>query len=144
MNVDRTRALRRKALELALHLYSARQAPAQRLGSLQQQLAWCMREDGDDEVERGWLSLALESYKVALELVSDNSLSEELRLTYLCGEISLRLDAPDEAQAWFWHVVRHPDSRKYPAWQRMAQTGWEHARERIKARRTQPRTPAPD
>ncbi len=132
-NVDRTPDLRQSSLELALEQYRARGASAQRLASLQHQLAWSARDQGKDDLERDWLEIALASYKAALDSISDDSLSEELRLTYLCGELALRLGAPDEAQAWFWHVVRYPNTPKRGTWQRMARTGWEHARQRAEA-----------
>jgi uncharacterized protein (DUF2225 family) len=127
-NVDRTLALREKALELALAMYRLRQATPLRLGAIMHRLAWAARERGDEATERAWLAQAVEAYATGYR-DSDLEKKEELRIGYLCGELHLRLGALNDALQWFGEGLRHPALTDHPTWERMIRDQWAAARE---------------
>jgi uncharacterized protein (DUF2225 family) len=129
-NVDRTLALREQALQLALAQYRMRDASPVRLAALLHRLAWCARERGNDAaIERHFLGLALAEYKTGYESTGVGSPQEELRLQFLCGEISLRIGDVSGALTWFAQALRHPELKKYPKWEHMLRDQWVVARE---------------
>jgi uncharacterized protein len=128
-NVDRTLQLRERSLELALAQYRTRRAPHLRLAALTHRLAWCARERQDVELENKLLADALECYKSGYTEADMDGAKEELRVQYLCGELSLRLGALDDAVMWFSQALRHPDLKEHPSWERMLRTQWGVARE---------------
>ena len=53
---------------------------------------------------------------------------EELRVQYLCGELSLRLGDVDEAITWFSQASRHPKLSENATWERLIREQWGSAR----------------
>jgi CRP-like cAMP-binding protein/uncharacterized protein (DUF2225 family) len=128
-NVDRTLELRERSLELALAQYRTRQAPHLRLAAITHRLAWCARERLAVEAENKLLVDALDYYTSGYSDGDMDGAKEELRVQYLCGELSLRLGAVDDAVVWFSQALRHPDVKEHPSWERMLRQQWGVARE---------------
>jgi CRP-like cAMP-binding protein/uncharacterized protein (DUF2225 family) len=127
-NVDRTLDLRQRSLELALALAEMRQAPRLRLAALAHRLAWCARERDNIEEENVWLAQALEHYRTGYLEADLGGAREELRVQYLCGELSLRLGDVTEALTWFAEGLRHRELEKHPTWERILREQWSVAR----------------
>ena len=66
-----------------------------------------------------WLRRALDGYSAAYEQEDLGGAREELRVQYLCGELSLRLHDTHGAVTWFAQALRHPALKEHPAWERM-------------------------
>jgi uncharacterized protein (DUF2225 family) len=128
-NGERSLELRQRSLELALAIYQAREAPLLRLAALLHRLAWCARERGDGEAERTWLAQALERYASAFQRANLGGTKEELRVQFLCGELSLRLDDISGAVNWFSRALREPAVKAHPTWERLIREQWSVARE---------------
>jgi uncharacterized protein len=128
-NTDRTLALREKSLLLARALYQLRQAPVLRQAAVLHRLAWCARERGDLQRERQWLGQALAAYTVAYHQTDLGTPKEELRILYLCGELSARLGDTATALTWFAQALRHPALRDNPSWERLLRERWTSLRQ---------------
>jgi uncharacterized protein (DUF2225 family) len=127
-NAGRSLALRQQSLELTLALYGMRQMPPLRLAAIAHRLAWCARERGDFEAEKTWLAQALEHYARAFEESDLGGTKEELRVQYLCGEVSLRMGDVQGAVTWFAQALREPKLKEHPNWERMLREQWSAAR----------------
>ena len=79
-NGERGLMLREQGLELALALYQMRKLPPLRLAAILHRLAWCARERCADDVERTWLSQALEAYSQGYSETDLPRPRDELRL----------------------------------------------------------------
>ncbi len=128
-NADRTLDLRQRALELALALYKIREMPDLRLAAITHRLAWCARERGDTASEQAWLGQALEHYRTAYSEADLGGAQEELRIQFLCGELTLRLGDVNGAVTWFTQALRHPGLKEHANWERMLREQWAVARE---------------
>jgi uncharacterized protein len=129
-NGERTLELRERALELALALYRMRGLPAVRQAAILHRLAWCARERGDAATEQTWLRQALEAYITAYtqsDLVRDGK-REELRVLYLCGELSARTGDIRGAVQWFGEALRDQKAVGHPSWERMIRERWSAVR----------------
>jgi uncharacterized protein (DUF2225 family) len=125
-NVERTLELRERSLELALALYRMRGLPPSRLAAILHRLAWCARERGDAAAEQTWLAQALEAYITAYtesDLGGDGK-REELRVLYLCGELSARTGDLRGAVQWFGEALRDQRAVGHPSWERMIRDRW--------------------
>jgi uncharacterized protein len=127
-NVDRSLALREQALKLGLGLYRMRQASPLRIASMFHRLAWCARERGDTATEQRYLSEALACYRQGYE-ESNGGAKEELRVQYLCAELSLRLGDVAEALRWCGQALRHTEIKQHGKWEQMLKDQWVLARE---------------
>jgi uncharacterized protein (DUF2225 family) len=127
-NNERTLRLRERGLQLALALYRMREASPSRLAAILHRLAWCAREQGNPETERSWLSQALEAYSTAYAESDLDGAKDELRVQYLCGEVSARLGDTPAALRWFGEALRHPALKDHPNWERMIREQWAQAR----------------
>jgi uncharacterized protein (DUF2225 family) len=130
-NVDRTPDLRERALALALALYRMRDLPHARIAAITHRFAWAARERGDVEAENQWLASALEHYSTAYSEADLGGPKEELRIQYLCGELSLRLGDMQGAITWFAQALRHPALKEHAIWERMLREQWAVAREKM-------------
>ena len=127
-NAERSLKLREQGLELALALYRMREASPARLAAILHRLAWCARERGDSNAERQKLSGALEAYSAAFAESDVDGVKDELRVKYLCGELSARLcDAPG-AFRWFAEALRSPGLKDHPNWEKMIRDRWSDVR----------------
>jgi len=127
-NGERTLRLREQGLELALALYQMRGAAPLRLAAILHRSGWCARERGDSDTEQGWLSRALEAYSAAYMKSDLDGPKEELRVQYLCGELSVRTGDIPGALRWFEEALRHPALKEHPNWERMIREQWAQAR----------------
>lgn len=127
-NVDRTLELREKALNLALAMYRERQATSLRIAAMLHRLAWCARERGDSATEHRFMAEALASYRQGYE-DTDGGAKEELRLQYLCAELSRRLGDVTEALRWCGQALRHAEIKQHSKWEQMLKDQWALARE---------------
>ena len=127
---ERNLSLRERSLELALELSRLREAPPVRLASVLHRLAWCARERGDADAEQRWLREALGAYEEGYARGTTDDPKEDLRLQYLCGELSRRLDDKPAAVKWFQGVLGHPRLKEFPMWERLARQQWSELRER--------------
>lgn len=118
-NRERTLRLRQQGLQLALAIYRMRGASPARMAAILHRLAWCAREQSDYETERIWLSQALEAYTQAHHESELDGVKDELRIQYLCGELSRRLGDRAGAMRWFGDALRHPQLKEHPNWERM-------------------------
>jgi uncharacterized protein len=118
-NRERTLRLRQQGLQLALAIYRMREAAPARIAAILHRLAWCAREQSDFETERVWLSRALEAYATAHHESDLDGVKDELRIQYLCGELSRRLGDRAGAMRWFGDALRHPQLKEHPNWERM-------------------------
>jgi len=125
---DRTLDLRARALELAVGLYTMRGLPHVRLAAVTHRLAWCSRERGDVEAEQAWLRRALDYYTNAYSESDRADAKDDLRILFLCGELSLRLGDVNGACTWFAHALRHTTLKQHPSWERMLREQWAVAR----------------
>jgi uncharacterized protein len=126
---QRTLALREQALQLALVVARVRAAPPLRIAAVQHRLAWCAREREDTVTELAWLAEALASYASAHEQGTGVSTKETLRVSYLCGELTLRLGDRAKAYTWFAQALLDPAVKAHPMWQRMLRAQRDLARE---------------
>lgn len=120
---DRTPLLRRQSLLLALAIYRHRGARPLRVAGILHRLAWSARENGETDAERAWLAQALEAYEAGFQGEGSQTPDEDLRVQYLCGELSRRLGQFSAALTWFGNVLRHPALKHYPRWEPLARTG---------------------
>jgi uncharacterized protein (DUF2225 family)/CRP-like cAMP-binding protein len=139
--VDRNLDLRERSLQLALVIYQLRGASQLRLAGVLHRLAWCAREQGEDQAERRWLQAALEAYQTGYATVDSAEPKDHLRVQYLCGELARRLGDPATALEWFGQVLGHPAITLYPMWGRIARQQWALVRETA---RTLPDSPIQD
>lgn len=129
-NVDRNLDLREKSLHLALALYRMRHASPLRMAAILHRLAWCAREQGDDEAERSWLSQALQAYSMAYNQFDDDEQSPKtiLRVAYVCAELNAVLGDTRAAVRWAGEGLRHPRIKEHPHWERMLRDQWSRVR----------------
>ncbi len=115
--------------ELALHCYQLRKT--KRIGlqaSLYLHMAWLAREENQPEQERRYLESALEKYSQAFAHDVGNLPKDEIKQTYLLGDLSLQLGQPAEAVRWFQTGLRHSAIKEYPGLARRIRARWEDAR----------------
>jgi uncharacterized protein (DUF2225 family) len=109
-------------------MYRMREAPPSRLAAILHRLAWCARERGDAKAERSWLSEALEAYRTAFEESDFEGAKDELRVLYLCGELSVRLGETPGALRWFGEALRQSALKDHPNWEKVIRDQWAQAR----------------
>jgi uncharacterized protein (DUF2225 family)/CRP-like cAMP-binding protein len=131
--VDRNLVLRERSLQLALAIYQLRGASPLRLAGVLHRLAWCAREQGDEESERRWLQAAFEAYQAGYATADSGEPKDLLRVQYLCGELARRLGDAATALTWFGQVLGHPAITLYPMWERIARQQWALVRETSRA-----------
>ena len=127
-NAERSLLMRERGLELALALYRLREASPARLAAILHRLAWCARERGDRETERARLSEALEAYIAAFTESDVEDVKDELRVQYLCGELSARLGDTASAVRWFAEALKSPGLKDHHNWEKMIRDRWADVR----------------
>ena len=100
------------ALELAQGCYALRKPSERRNAVLLHRRVWIERERGDEAAELEWLVQARDAYRRSFEL--DGEISEEsaMRVAYLIGDLSLRLDDPLLGAKWLETATRFPEAKQ--------------------------------
>ena len=121
---------------LALRCHDLRRTDERRRAGLLHRLAWLARERGDEETELRYLELTRASYLDAFQ--NDPRLREEAAATisYLLGDLSLRLDEPHEAIRWFSNTLEMARKSGHPEIERMTRNRWTDALEQYGGRRS--------
>jgi hypothetical protein len=116
------------ALELAQACYQLRAPSERRDAVLFHRRAWIERERGDAAAEREWLEKARDAYRRSFEL--DGEISEEaaMRVAYLIGDLSLRLDEPVLGAQWLETATRFPGAKQQSGLERQARDRLSDAR----------------
>lgn len=100
------------------------------LGSLCLSLAWLYRIKGEENEERRFLTLTKDFYEEGFygeSLIGTNM--DELKLSYLIGEINRRLGEKDGAVKWFNTALSNPNINSNPMLEKMVREQWRLARE---------------
>ena len=126
------------AYRLALRCYDLREADARRRAGILQRLGWIAREQADDESEQRYLALARDDYLQAFQ--RDDRVSEDaaVTLSYLVGDLSLRLGLIDEAMRWFDATLQMERAKGHPEIIRRTRDRWGEARDLARAKRAAP------
>lgn len=116
------------ALDLAQSCYALRPPSPRRDAVLLHRRAWIERERGDEVAERDWLEQARDAYQRSFEL--DGEISEEsaMRVAYLIGDLSLRLDDPHLGAQWLETATRFPEAKAQSGLERLARDRLSDAR----------------
>lgn len=117
--------------KLALYIGELLKFKKIELGSLCLNIAWLYRMKKDKEEYR-FLELTKELYEDAYyneSLIGTNM--DQLRLSYLIGEINRRLGNKDKAVKWFNTVISNPDLQFNKALETMAREQWRLTRESL-------------
>ncbi len=104
------------------------------MAAILHRLAWCAREQSDADAERAWLLQAVDAYSTAYLESDVDGAKDELRVLYLCGELSARIGDSEAAARWFGEGLRHPALKDHPNWERMLREQWSQARADAAAR----------
>lgn len=115
-------------MDLAIRCYDLRGGGPSREAVLFHRRAWVEREAGNRVAEAEWLRRAREAYRGAFEQDSRLTDDSALRAAYLVGDISLRLDEPNEGAPWLETVIRRADSKTQSGLIRMARDRLHDAR----------------
>ena len=83
---------------------------------------------GDEAAEREWLTQARDAYRQSFELDGDISEESAMRVAYLIGELSLRLDEPIVGAQWLETAVRFPEAKRQTGLDRQARDRLSDAR----------------
>lgn len=113
---------------LALRCYDLREPDVRRRAGLLHRLAWIAREMENVELEQQYLALARSDYLKTFQ--QDSRITDEAAVTmsYLLGDLSLRLGQVDEAVNWFDKTLRMEQAQKHPGIVRMTRDRWADAR----------------
>ena len=115
--------------ELALRCYAVRKRGRVGLrAALYLQMAWLACETHQPGPEREYLELALEHYRQSYAQESPGTAKDQIKQTFLIGDLSLRLGQFDEAVRWFQETVKHPAIGQFPELERRTRQRWSEAR----------------
>lgn len=100
------------------------------LGSLCLSIAWLYRIKEDLEEEKRFLKLTKNLFEEGYykETLEDTNM-EELRLDYLLGEISRRLEDKEDALKWFNTTLSNPRLKSKPVIEKIVREQWRLMRE---------------
>lgn len=100
------------------------------LGSIALNIAWLHRMKEEEDEEKRFLEIAKKLYEDAYykeDLLNTNM--DEVKLSYLVGELYRRLGDSKTAVQWFNTVVRNSNSNSNPIIRKMALEQWRLAKE---------------
>ncbi len=118
---------------LALRCYDLRAPEPRRRAAVLHRLAWTARETGNASLEREYLELARVDYLKAFQ--KDDRLTEggAVTLSYLLGDLALRVGRVHEALRWFENTLRMEQAKRHPEIQRLTRDRWADARQAQRA-----------
>ena len=116
------------AIDLAQSCYALRASNERRDAALLHRRAWIERERGDEAAEVEWLTKARDAYRRSFELDSGVSEESAMRVAYLIGDLSLRLDDPILGAQWLETAVRFPQAKQQSGLERQARDRLSDAR----------------
>lgn len=100
------------------------------LGSISLNIAWLYRMKEDEEQENRFLQITKKLYEEAYykeDLFNTNM--DELKLSYLIGELYRRFGDVKSAVKWFNLVISNPNSNSNPTIRKLAMEQWRLAKE---------------
>ncbi|HEU4963165.1 MAG TPA: DUF2225 domain-containing protein [Bacilli bacterium] len=113
------------ACKLAIFCAQFMEEPARTVGGLCLQVAWLYRDMEEEEQEMRFLKETVHFYEYAY--MSDASLDDQGKMTYLLGELNRRLGNERQAITYFTQVVN--DKNADPKYVRLAREAWGLLRE---------------
>ena len=97
--------------KLAIYAGTLKQERHVAMAGLCLRLAWIYRTEQNVEQEQRFLALALNEYEESYKRSDFNSTKmTEMKVLFLCGELSRRLGQYNKAISYFSRVVEHPDA----------------------------------
>jgi hypothetical protein len=126
----RSPSLAIKAHLLAIDTYKLREANMALLAGLYLRIAWLQRQEGDEQAENQYMTLARDTYKVAYENARNlPARLGDVGVAYLIGEISRRLGENNTAVRWFNVAISNKNIKQRPDIEKLARAQWQAARE---------------
>ncbi|MEE8421449.1 MAG: DUF2225 domain-containing protein [Dehalococcoidia bacterium] len=120
------------ALKLALGCNELRGTNDRHRAGLFHRIAWIERQRGDAEAERHWLVEARDAYERAYEQDDTVTDAEAFRLSYLVGDLHLRLGDVEAGSQWLSNCVSMPGVEDQALMMRMARDRLADAREAVR------------
>ena len=119
-----------QCMEKAINIATLKQDDEDRIASLYLYKGWIAREIGNADLEESCLNDSLDKlYYVFNHHSSGVCVFNDVQLTYLLGELNLRLGVPAEAVQWFAKTVNHRDIKSYPQIEKLTRDRWSDARD---------------
>lgn len=133
-----------ESMQLAIRTAQLMKSSYGEMAGLQQAAAWLCREDCNVKLEKSYLEQARKYYQSGYEKSPSaiGNLSDE-QVTYLIGEISLRLGQYNEAIKWFNVTISNPNIKLNRSLENQARDQWSLARELSKKHATADAETAP-
>lgn len=103
------------------------------LAGLCLRLAWLYRTSDNSEQERRFLELALKSYEdsfVHTDFVGTSM--SEIKVLFMIGEISRRLEQYKKAVSYFAKIIQHKDAKDEPRIVNLAREHWRDVTEELR------------
>lgn len=122
---ERDSATVQASYELGLHCYELRKNT--RLGikaSLYLHMAWLAREEGRMVQEQHYMTVAYDLYNQAFSSDPASLPKDDIKQTYLIGDLALRLGHKEEAIQWFQKAMKHPAINEFPGMSRRIRDEW--------------------
>lgn len=119
-----------KAHLLAIESYKLKDSSEGTQGGLLLRIAWLYRQEGDEQAELQYMTLARDTYKVAYENARNlPSKLGEIGVAYLIGELSRRLGDNNTAIRWYSVAINNKNIKTRPDIEKLARAQWQSARE---------------
>lgn len=114
----------------AINSYKLREANMALLAGLYLRIAWLYRQEGNQQQEMQYMTLARDAYKVAYENARDLPAKlGDIGVAYLIGELSRRLGENNASVRWFNVAISNKNIKKRPDLEKLARAQWQAARE---------------
>lgn len=119
-----------ESLHLAIRTAQLKKSSYGGLAGLLHSAAWICREDGNVKMERTYLEQACESYQKGYQESTANIGNlTDVQVSYLIGELSLRLGRYNEAIRWFNLTINNPNIKLNRNLEIQTRDQWSLARE---------------
>lgn len=119
-----------ESLQLAIRTAQLKKSSYGEIAGLLHAVAWICRENCNEKLEKMYLKQAREYYQLGYEQSTSNigNLSD-IQVSYLIGEISLRLGQYREAIQWFNLTINNPNIKLNRGLETQTRDQWSLARE---------------